>query len=136
MLFPAQSALGSAVEEVIFLGVGSYGGGELASRLKGDIRSLAAYGHATSIDGSPTIGETLRVWWLRTFHPKRADGKFAQSPIGIHKAGMVAGFVTKTLFTASITAVLRPVALLLVIWWVLKHTPELMALLPQGFQPR
>lgn len=131
MLFPPHSELVSTVEEVIFLGIGRYGGGALAARLTKDLKSLAAYTHVTSVDGSPTLSETLRVWWLRSFHPHTIKGEFKKGVVGLH-AGSVGLFTLKTVFTAAFTAFFRPIGVIVVLWWVVTQLPSLVDLLPRS----
>ncbi len=132
-LYPAQSELGSAIEDVIFLGIGRYTGGQLHSRFVSDLRTLAAYGHATSLDGSPNAWEQLVFWKLRTLHPNSTGGKFSQGVFGLHQVAPVSLFAVRTIFTAVITSILRPAAIILVVWFVLKRMPDLAAHLPKGF---
>lgn len=129
MLVGAESKLSGPLEEGIFLRVGRFGGGQLYEHLKRDLKDLATYGHATSLDGSPTFWEKSRVWWLRSTHPRTMKGAFNQ---GFVRPGAVGLFVTKTIVTALFGAFFRPVLTILVVWWMLQNLPQLVTWMPKS----
>ena len=127
MLRPARSDLAEMREKVLFLGIGRFGFLQLADRLNGDLRALAAIGHVSSIDGTPALTEILHVWWLRTFHP-HTTGEGFQPAIFSLKAGAVGRFMSKTIATAALNALFKPIAVILVVWWILTYRNDLASL--------
>lgn len=127
MLYGARSNAIRAREDIIYLAIGRFGYTTLLDRLDRDLKTLAAYGHATSIDGTPTFGEWARVLWLRKLHPHTTEEGFQEARLG---AGAVGRFMGKTILTASLNALLRPIFLILVIWWLATYQADLAELLP------
>ncbi len=103
ILYPAGSDIARPLEDHLFLAVRRLTGHELLSRLEQDLRYLIAYGHVTSIDAHPTLGERVMIWWLRQSQPKQVQGSYKASELS-QAAGKVAGSFGGSL----LGAVLRP----------------------------
>lgn len=55
-------------------------------------RSLVSYMEYTSLDGDPTWGDRLRVWWLLASRGQIVDGKY-EAPWGLSKLSLAAFFI-------------------------------------------
>jgi hypothetical protein len=80
ILYPATSSLAKPVEEHIYLRVGRYSGYQLSRLLCRDLKDLVAYSCVTSLDAEATLGEKLRVWWLRHTRPMQIKGQYIRPP--------------------------------------------------------
>lgn len=110
ILYPVASGIAKPIEDHLFLAIQRLTGHQLLARLKQDLAQLIAYGHVTSIDAAPTLGERLNIWWLRFAQPKQIEGKFtpAELPGLASKLGGAFG-------TSLLAALMRPLVLIGVI---------------------
>jgi hypothetical protein len=129
ILYPPQSKLAAATEDLIFLGIGRFSGMQLKDRLRRDMKALIAYTYVTSVDGSPTFGERIKVWWLQTAYPHGKEGEFR---LGKLRPGAVGMSVVKTVASATFVALIRPAATIIVVALALKLMPDLHNALPNG----
>lgn len=127
-LYPAESKDARVTEDRIYIRIGDFSGSNLLDWVKKDIDALTAYAHVTSVDGSPTLKEKFKVWWLRRFHPSSVDSKHTQ-PAGIQQAQAFIEFSGRTL----VVAVLKPIGiLLLIILLVVLGLPQLAELISEA----
>lgn len=74
VLFPCSSELYKGPEDFIVLRTGRYGALRMLALLPGDLKDLVTYCYVTSLDGSPTFLERLRVIWLRWTRRRNVAG--------------------------------------------------------------
>lgn len=78
ILYPAQSDLARVRENLIFLRLGQRSASRLFDGLARDLADFIAYELVTSLDGSPTVAQRLRVHWLRLSRRSQRDSGFDQ----------------------------------------------------------
>lgn len=113
-IYPTQSESWKPFEDHIYLRIGRFSGNQLLDRLEKDIRDFIAYTYVTAIDGSPTLQQRFRIWWLRRTHPMQVEGKY-QNPSMFQYAGKAAEFT----FRSMILALLKPIAIVVVVAFLL-----------------
>ena len=109
VLYPASSSLGRVPEDHVFLRIGNYGGIDLLSKLRSDLKDLVAYSFISSLELNPSVGDRLRFWWLRTTHPHSIDEKFIRP---LTPNAMVAS-ASKFTISSLVVALMRPIGLVL-----------------------
>jgi hypothetical protein len=83
-----------AQEEFIVRAFGNMTGHQLRQRVRRDLKDLVAYTYATGIDGSPTLAERTRVFWMRLVCRRQIEGKQSIRTTQYFFQG--AGFVMRT----------------------------------------
>lgn len=78
ILYPARSDLARVTENVIILRFGERSAARLLDGLRRDLSDLIAYELVTSLDGSPSLAQRLRVQWLRWSRRTQRDSRFHQ----------------------------------------------------------
>lgn len=113
LLYPARSKAHRAAEDALVLRVGYYDSAELLLFLQNDLEDLVAYVYVTSLDRGATLGEKLRVRWLRWTKRAIKNGVTADAPaseIGasLTRSGIKAGvgLVWKFLVPALLVCVI------------------------------
>ena len=114
VLYPAKSDLARVHEDHLFLQIGATSGGILLEGMRRDVRVLVAYAQVTSIDLTASWRARLRIWILRLLCARTEDGKFRKPPLWGKVTGLV-GFGSRTLATASLTSLLKPLGLAILI---------------------
>ncbi|RVO68361.1 hypothetical protein [Sinorhizobium meliloti] len=109
VLYPAESTFGKTEEDFVFRGLATRSGAQIFSGLKRDFNDLVAYAYVSSIEAQATSREARRIWWLRLVSAMRIGDKDEAPKI---KAFM--GGAGKSLSMAFLTALMRPIALLVV----------------------
>jgi hypothetical protein len=128
-LYPAKSAVARPFEDHIYLRIGRLKADQLHKRLKRDLADLVAYGHVTSLDGTPTSRERLRVWWLRRTHPMQIGAKFAKAS-SVQQVGGAIEFTSRTMATALLGALLKPIGILVVVALLIRYgMPQLASII-------
>jgi hypothetical protein len=107
ILYPAASILAKPLEDHIYLRIGRYSGYRLSRLLRRDLKDLVAYSCVTSLDAEATLGEKLRIWWLRRTRPMQIKGEYIR-PLTSRHAGTPSEFTTRTMAMA----LLKPLAVL------------------------
>jgi hypothetical protein len=82
---------------------------QLRNNIRRDLKDLVAYTYVTALDGSPTLGERLRVAWIRLVCQMRIDGQQHRRALQFFHQGV--GFVARS----GVMAVLRPIGVLVAI---------------------
>ena len=113
VLYPAKSDLMKAKEDFIVRAFGYMTGYQLCRRIQRDLKDLVAYNYATGVDGSPTLGERIRVWWFRLVSRMQIDGKQSIRTTQYLYRGV--GFLTRS----GVIAMLRPWGILLLVLIIL-----------------
>lgn len=103
-IYPAQSDVSKVPEKQIFLYIGRLTAWQLSKRMKGDLKSLVAYGFVSSFDAEATWQQRLRIWWLRLTHPTVVDDRFLP-PRG--SLGTAAAFTTKNVGLGLLVGIAR-----------------------------
>jgi hypothetical protein len=119
ILYPVTSNLAKPVEDHIYLRIGRYSGYQLSVLLRRDLKDLVAYSCVTSLDAEATLGEKLRIWWLRHTHPTQIKREYIR-PLSLGYAGTPSEFTRRTALLKPL-AVLAIAALLIYIGTLLKH---------------
>jgi hypothetical protein len=109
ILKPAKSTFGKTAEEFVFRGIGPRSGAQVLGSLKRDFDDLVAYAYVSSIEAETRWRERRRIGWLRFVSAMRVDDKHEAPKI---KALM--GGAGKSLMLAFLTALMRPMAIVLV----------------------
>lgn len=81
ILFPVKSKVASVAEDSLILRQGYFDYWDLYTGIRRDVRDLIAYAYVTSIDLSPTVGQKLRIAWLRFASDQHIDGRHRYSPL-------------------------------------------------------
>jgi hypothetical protein len=76
ILFPARSDLARVHENLIFLRIGQRSASRLIDGLRRDLADFVAYELVTSLDGSPSLAQRLRVQWLRLSKRSQRDSGY------------------------------------------------------------
>jgi hypothetical protein len=114
VLYPANSDLARVHEDHLYLQIGAKSGSILLEGMRRDIRVLVAYAQVTSIDLAASWRARLRICALRLLCARQQDGKFRKPPLWGKLTGLV-GFGSRTLATASLTSLLKPLGLAILI---------------------
>lgn len=114
ILYPAKSDLARTHEDNILLQIGATSGGKLLDDMPRDIEILVAYARVTSIDLTPTISDRMNIWVLRQLCARTEDSEFRKAPIWGAALGLI-GFGARTLATASLMSLLKPLGLAILI---------------------
>ncbi|WP_283195138.1 hypothetical protein [Rhizobium sp. AN80A] len=109
ILYPAKSTFGKTEEDFVFRGIGPRSGHQVFGSLKRDFDDLVAYAYVSSIEAETTWWERRRIGWLRFVSAMRVGDKHEAPKI---KALM--GGASKSLMLAFLTALMRPIAIVLV----------------------
>lgn len=110
ILYPAVSTFGKVEESFIFRGIGRLSGANLLRNLvRRDFDDLVAYAYVSSVEAQATRREPWRILWLRMISAMQSGDKHEPPKIKGYMGG--AG---KSVIMAFITALMRPVALLVV----------------------
>ncbi|ASQ13113.1 hypothetical protein [Sinorhizobium meliloti] len=81
IMYPIGSQVASVPEDSLVLRIGYYDYWDLYLGVRQDMRDLMAYAYVTSIDLKPTLGQSLRIRWLRFASRQHVDGKHQYSPL-------------------------------------------------------
>ncbi|MEO7332105.1 MAG: hypothetical protein ABI193_26250 [Minicystis sp.] len=119
MLFPPESDLGRVIEDHIYLRIGKVSAAKLLDQLPGDLRDLVRYERVASLDTAPRIGERLSVAWLRYWSRMQVNGQTKAARSNEHLQTGVE-FSTGKLAFALVTALLKPVAALIVVYLLIR----------------
>jgi hypothetical protein len=114
VLYPAKSDLARVHEDHLFLQIGATSGSMLLEGMRRDIRVLVAYAQVTSIDLAASWRARLWIWILRLLCARQQDGRFSKPPLWGKAAGLF-GFGSRMLATASLTSLLKPLGLAILI---------------------
>jgi hypothetical protein len=109
VLYPAKSEVMKAKEDFIIRAFGNMTCYQLRQRIRRDLKDLVAYTYATALDGSPTLGERARVWWIRLVCRMQVEGK--QSIRTTHYLHQGVGFLARS----GVIAMLKPLGILVLI---------------------
>jgi hypothetical protein len=112
ILYPAKSETASVQEEHLILGF--WKPENLADQIEAHLKTLVAYQYVTSIDGEPTRGERLKVWWLRMVCLRKVDGEHSVAAKVAFR--WLAGMATRGLFVALFRVGLLFALVLLLLW--------------------
>lgn len=114
ILYPAKSDLARVHEDHLFLQIGATSGSKLLEGMRRDLRVLVDYAHVTSFDMTASRGARLRIGMLRLLCARSQESKFRKPPLW-GKVLAVLGFGARTMATASLTSVLKPLGLAVLI---------------------
>ncbi|MEG3087719.1 hypothetical protein [Sphingomonas sp. PB4P5] len=114
VLYPAKSDLAQVHEDHLFLQIGATSGSILLEGMRRDVQVLVAYAEVTSIDLAALWRARLRIWILQLLCARSQNGKFRKPPLWGKLVGLV-GFGSRTLATASLLSVLKPLGLAILI---------------------
>lgn len=113
IMFPIKSEVASVNEDSIILRIGYFDYWQLYNGVGRDIKDLIAYAYVTSIDLTPTLGQRIRIGWLRFANRQHVDGKHHYSPLsaGLKNIGKLA-------FVGSFQGIFRFAAPLALGWFI------------------
>ncbi|AOH87157.1 hypothetical protein AWL63_23605 (plasmid) [Sphingomonas panacis] len=133
MLFPPKSELGRVTEDHIYLRIIPASAAKLLEKLPRDLRDLVRYQRVASLDGTPRIGERMRLAWLRYWSRMQVNGQIKAARSAEH-VNWALEFSTGQLVLAMIMAVLKPVGVLIVVYLLIRFGMPHLAqiLLPKG----
>lgn len=107
VLYPSKSELARPHEDHIYLEIGLLSYVELKSRIHVDLESLIDYGLVTSIDASPTLGQRVRIGYLRLCSHMQIEGSFTD-PSTLSAFYNGSAFVAKAVIGGLVATLLRP----------------------------
>jgi hypothetical protein len=119
MLFPPKSELGRVNEDHIYLRIIPASAARLLEKLPRDLRDLVRYQRVASLDGTPRLGERLRIAWLRYWSRMQVNGETKAARSSEH-LGLVVEFSTGKLAFAMAMAILKPVGVLIVAYLLIR----------------
>lgn len=129
MLYPPHSQIARVNEDHIYLRIERACAARLLGSLSNDLNDLIRYERVASLDGSPRLGERLRIAWLRYWSRMQVNGQTKAARSSEHLR-QVTDFSTGKLFLAFATALLKPIGVLIVIYLLIRFgMPELADLL-------
>lgn len=111
-LYPCKSSFHNVYEDHIYIGLGRYTAHQLLSRARTDVRALVAYGYVSSLEAESTLGERLRIGWLRFIRPSQSDGKYEAGGSTVIVSSLKAMY--KTALIGAFTSVMRPIGYVVV----------------------
>lgn len=114
LLYPAKSNLARVHEDHLFLQIGATSGSKLLEGMRRDLGVLVDYAHVTSIDMNASRAARLRIGMLRLLCARAQEGKFRKPPLWGKVLGVL-GFGARTTATASLTSLLKPLGLAILI---------------------
>lgn len=109
ILYPAKSTFGKTEEDFVFRGIGPRSGAQVFGSLKRDFADLVAYAYVSSVEAETTWRERRRIGWLRFVSAMRIGDKH-EAP----KVKALMGGAGKSVMLAFLTALMRPIAIVLV----------------------
>ena len=118
-LYPCRSSLARTHEDQILIGIGFYTAHQLCKSVPSHVASLVAYSYISSLDAEATATEELRIIWLRNTRPLIIDGKFViqRSRSAVFTSAQAA---SRAIAVGAVTALLKPIGLLLVVYLLLR----------------
>jgi hypothetical protein len=81
IMFPIKSEVASVTEDTIILRIGYFDFWELYLGVRQDMSDLVSYAYVSSIDLNPTLGQRMRIGWLRFASRQHIDGRHQYSPL-------------------------------------------------------